>query len=45
MFGSFVIDGNAAVSGYERAKITVTAYAVQAEGFATPAAAWAILSE
>ena len=45
VFGSFVIDGNAAVSGYERAKITVTAYAVQAEGFATPAAAWAILSE
>ena len=45
VFGSFVIDGNAAVSGYERAKITVTAYAVQAEGFATPAAAWAVLSE
>lgn len=40
VFGSFKIAGNAAVANYENAKVVVTAYAVQADGFNTAAAAW-----
>lgn len=40
VFGDFTIDGNAVTSAYADAKITVTAYAVQADGFATANAAW-----
>lgn len=40
VFGNFTIKGDADVSKYENAKITVTAYAVQADGFDTAAAAW-----
>lgn len=41
VFDRFVIDENADLSNYENAKITVTAYAIQADGFDTAAAAWA----
>ena len=41
VFGTFTVDGEAAVANFEGASITVTAYAVQADGFASAAAAWA----
>jgi len=44
VFDSFKISGNADVSGYTSATINVTAYAVQADGFTTAAAAWAAAS-
>ena len=40
VFGSFSIDGAAQTAGYETAVVSVTAYAVQADGFATAADAW-----
>lgn len=40
VFGSFKIAGDAAVADYANAKVVVTAYAVQADGFDTAAAAW-----
>ena len=40
VFENFKIDGAKAVTGYETAKIIVTAYAVQADGFTTAEAAW-----
>lgn len=40
VFGSFKIAGDAAVADYADAKVVVTAYAVQADGFDTAAAAW-----
>lgn len=40
VFGSFTLKGEADVSRYANAKITVTAYAIQADGFADAAAAW-----
>ena len=40
VFGSFKIAGNAAVADYANAKVVVTAYAVQADGFEDAAAAW-----
>lgn len=41
VFDNFKIAGTTDVSQYEDAKIVVTAYAIQADGFATAAAAWA----
>lgn len=41
VFESFKLTDDAAVSDYVNAEINVTAYAIQAEGFATAAAAWA----
>ena len=40
VFGSFTLKGDAEVSDYANAKIEVVAYAVQADGFSTAAAAW-----
>lgn len=40
VFGSFSIAGAAQTAGYESAVVSVTAYAVQADGFATAADAW-----
>lgn len=42
VFGSFTLKGDAVVSGYANAQIKVTAYAIQADGFAdkTPAVIW-----
>ena len=40
VFGSFTIDDSANVSSYANKSIVVTAYAVQADGFSTAAAAW-----
>lgn len=40
VFGSFQIAGNADVAKYTYASVVVTAYAVQADGFGTAAAAW-----
>lgn len=40
VFGSFKIAGTADVANYENATVVVTAYAVQADGFDTAAAAW-----
>lgn len=40
VFGSFKIDGDADVANYANATVVVTAYAVQADGFDTAAAAW-----
>lgn len=40
VFDSFKIDGNADVAKYTYASVVVTAYAVQADGFGTAAAAW-----
>lgn len=40
VFDSFKIAGTADVSLYEDAEIVVTAYAIQADGFDTAAAAW-----
>lgn len=39
VFGNFKLKGNAAVAEYANAEITVTAYAIQADGFATSDAA------
>lgn len=41
VFDNFKLKGSADVSLYGNAKIVVTAYAIQADGFATAAAAWA----
>ena len=41
VFDTFKIAGTTNVSQYEDAEIVVTAYAIQADGFATAAAAWA----
>lgn len=41
VFDNFKIAGTTDVSQYEDAEIVVTAYAIQADGFATAAAAWA----
>ena len=41
VFENFKLKGDADVAKYADAKITVTAYAVQADGFTTAAAAWA----
>lgn len=41
VFGTFTVAGDADVSAYTKARIVVTAYAVQADGFDTAAAAWA----
>ena len=40
VFGRFTLKGEADVDAYANAKITVTAYAIQADGFADAAAAW-----
>ena len=40
VLGSFTIATDADVAGYTSATITVTAYAVQADGLDTPAGAW-----
>ncbi len=45
VFGSFKLKGDAEVKNYATAKVTVTAYAIQADGFDTPAAAWAEVSK
>lgn len=41
VFSSFILAGDADVAGHKDAKITVTAYAIQADGFETAAEAWA----
>lgn len=41
VFDTFTVAGDADVSNYTEAQIVVTAYAVQADGFNTAAAAWA----
>lgn len=41
VFESFTIGGDTIVDNYKDAKIVVTAYAIQADGFATAADAWA----
>ncbi len=40
VFGTFTLADDAAVENYKDANITITAYAIQADGFDTPAAAW-----
>ena len=42
VFDSFTIAGTTDVSLYEKEKIIVTAYAIQADGFASAAEAWTI---
>lgn len=42
VFDTFKIAGTTDVSKYEKAEIVVTAYAIQADGFDTPAAAWTV---
>ena len=42
VFDDFKLKGNADVSLYENAKIVVTAYAIQADGFASATEAWTI---
>ena len=42
VFDNFKIAGTTDVSLYETAEIVVTAYAIQADGFDTPAAAWTV---
>ena len=44
VFDSFKLAGTADVAGYANAKIVVTAYAIQADGFANAEAAWAAYS-
>ena len=44
VFKTFKIKGDADVAQYANAKIDVTAYAIQKDGFTTPAAAWAEVS-
>ena len=41
IFDRFILAGNADVAAYENAQIKVTAYAIQADGFADAAEAWA----
>ena len=41
VFAEFTVKGDAAVSSYNGNTITVQAYAIQADGFASAAAAWA----
>ena len=45
VFGTFKIKNDADVSTYGNAKIDVYGYAIQKDGFATPAAAWAEVSK
>lgn len=45
VFGTFKLKGDANVSKYENAAVKVTAYAIQADGFTTAAAAWAEVSK
>lgn len=40
VFDSFTISGDANVSNYANANITITAYAIQADGFSSAEAAW-----
>ena len=40
VFESFVIADNAELVGYANAQVNITAYAIQADGFDTAAAAW-----
>lgn len=40
IFDKFILADNAEISTYEDATITITGYAVQADGFATAEAAW-----
>lgn len=40
VFSGFTVDGNANVANYTSAKVVVTAYAIQADGFDSAAAAW-----
>lgn len=44
VFKTFKLDGEADVSKYANAAVKVTAYAIQADGFTTPDAAWAKFS-
>lgn len=44
VFETFKLDGEADVSKYANAAVKVTAYAIQADGFTTPDAAWAKFS-
>lgn len=41
VFNSFTIAGNADISAYANATVKITAYAIQADGFATSDLAWA----
>lgn len=45
VFGAFKIKDDADVSNYSNAKIDVYGYAIQKDGFDTPAAAWAEVSK
>lgn len=45
VFGSFKIADNADTAAYGTAQIVVTAYAIQADGFTTAAAAWTEVSK
>ena len=45
VFETFNVKGDADVAQYANAKIDVTAYAIQKDGFTTPAAAWAEVSK
>ena len=40
VFNTFTVDGKADVSKYATAAVKITAYAIQADGFTTSAAAW-----
>ena len=45
VFETFKVKGDADVAQYANAKIDVTAYAIQKDGFTTPTAAWAEVSK
>ena len=45
VFSSFTVADEAVVSDYSTAKINITAYAIQADGFANAEAAWAAYDE
>ena len=45
VFGTFKLTDDANVANYATANVTVTAYAIQADGFTTAAAAWAEVSK
>lgn len=45
VFETFKLDGEADVSNYEKAAVKVTAYAIQADGFTSAAAAWTEVSK
>lgn len=45
VFETFKVKGDADVAQYADAKIDVTAYAIQKDGFTTPTAAWAEVSK